>query len=103
MSSDTARPAAPPAASVGVSLHTTTEHNQTFGVLRVADTGPGMGEEALSRATETFYRAPGTRAPGSGLGLSVVAQVAELHGGKVVLSQNTPHGLVVELWVRDQG
>ncbi|GEM44496.1 sensor histidine kinase [Deinococcus cellulosilyticus] len=92
-----------PAASVGVSLHTTTEHNQTFGVLRVADTGPGMGEEALSRATETFYRAPGTRAPGSGLGLSVVAQVAELHGGKVVLSQNTPHGLVVELWVQSQG
>ena len=92
-----------PKSEVLVSLRSTTENQVPYVILQVADTGPGMTEETLSRATETFYRAPGTRAPGSGLGLSVVAQVAEVHEGKLVLSQNTPQGLVAELWVRNEG
>ena len=72
---------------------------QRFAVLSVTDTGPGLSPEATARATEAFYRAPGTRVPGSGLGLTVVAGVAEVHGGRLELLPNLPHGLRAELWL----
>ncbi|PZA05819.1 MULTISPECIES: ATP-binding protein [unclassified Meiothermus] len=75
------------------------ERRGGFAVLEVSDTGPGMPPEALRQAAEPFYRAPGTRAPGVGLGLSVVAQVAQAHGGRLELEANTPRGLVARLWL----
>jgi signal transduction histidine kinase len=70
-----------------------------YAVLSVTDNGLGMSPEALRRAAEPFYRAPGNRTPGSGLGLSVVARVAEAHGGRLELKTNPPHGLRVEVWL----
>lgn len=61
--------------------------------LSVADQGPGMSPEALAWATQPFYRLPGTSVPGSGLGLSVAAQVARVHGGTLSLESNRPNGL----------
>lgn len=75
------------------------ERREGFAVLRVEDGGPGLPPEALERAAEPFYRAPGTRAPGVGLGLSVAAQVAQAHGGRLELHPGRPHGLVAELWL----
>jgi len=54
-------------------------------VLEVADRGPGIPEEDAPRIFERFVRAGGVgngRANGSGLGLSIVAAVAEAHGGR---------------------
>ncbi|MGK0619582.1 HAMP domain-containing sensor histidine kinase [Meiothermus cerbereus] len=86
-----------PKAAVQVELETTPD--QAFAILRVRDEGPGMPPEVLKRATEPFYRAPGVRVPGHGLGLSVVAQVAQAHQGRLVLLPNQPQGLRAELWV----
>jgi two-component system, OmpR family, sensor histidine kinase MprB len=53
-------------------------------VLEVADAGPGIAEQDLPRVFDRFYRATGARTmPGSGLGLSIVRQVAVRHGGAV--------------------
>ena len=71
--------------------------------LSVADCGPGMSPEALANAAHPFYRTPGTAAPGSGLGLSVAAQVAAVHGGALQLAPHQPDGLVVELCLPVQG
>jgi two-component system OmpR family sensor kinase len=52
----------------------------------VADRGPGMTAEEASHVFERFYRADESRARasgGAGLGLSIVAAVAEAHGGTV--------------------
>jgi two-component system OmpR family sensor kinase len=66
----------------------------TRAVLTVADTGPGLTDEEAARAFERFYRADESRSRSSGgvgLGLSIVAAVAEAHGGAVA-ARATPGG-----------
>jgi two-component system sensor histidine kinase MprB len=56
------------------------------GELAVRDRGPGIAEEHVPFIFDRFYRAPSARSmPGSGLGLAIVRQVAEAHGGTVVV------------------
>ena len=56
--------------------------------LSVTDTGPGVPEADRGRVTERFVRLEKSRSqPGAGLGLSLVAAVAEAHGGRVELSE----------------
>jgi len=53
-------------------------------VLTVRDQGPGPDPADVERLFERFWRGPGASArPGSGLGLSIVAAIAERHGGAV--------------------
>jgi two-component system, OmpR family, sensor histidine kinase MprB len=53
------------------------------GEVVVADQGPGVAEEDLPRIFDRFYRAAGARSkPGAGLGLAIVREAAEAHGGK---------------------
>ncbi|WP_151479711.1 HAMP domain-containing sensor histidine kinase [Streptomyces albicerus] len=50
--------------------------------IEVLDRGPGIADEDLERVFDRFYRAPDARSlPGSGLGLSIVREVATAHGG----------------------
>ena len=52
----------------------------------VRDGGIGMAPSELARASERFFRAESARStPGSGLGLSLVQAVAQLHGGQFVI------------------
>ena len=57
-------------------------------VLQIADSGPGLSEEARRRAFEPFYT---TKSTGTGLGLAIVYRMAEAHGGDVTLC-NSPAG-----------
>jgi two-component system sensor histidine kinase QseC len=49
------------------------------GQVSVNDNGPGIPEAERSRVLERFYRPVDTIASGSGLGLSIVARIAEIH------------------------
>lgn len=65
----------------------------------VADRGPGIPEADRSRALRRFGRLEASRSqPGTGLGLSLAAAVARIHGGQLTLSDNDP-GLKVMLSV----
>ncbi len=72
----------PPGAPVVVTVRQETQS----AVIEVADSGPGLDPEQLEHVFERFYRADPSRARasgGAGLGLSIVAAVAEAHGGRV--------------------
>jgi two-component system, OmpR family, sensor kinase len=69
--------------------HVTVGRANGNGVVEVRDEGPGLSDTHLERVFERFYRADKSRARASGgvgLGLSIVAAVAQAHGGTVTVS-----------------
>ena len=62
-----------------------TESRAGRALVRVCDRGPGVPEAMRERIFESFFRLPGhaEQAGGVGLGLSLVKQIAERHGGSV--------------------
>lgn len=65
-------------------------------VLEVADNGPGLSEQDFPHVFERFWRAsdvPG----GCGLGLAIVAEIAQRHGGHAQVLAAQPRGLRVQL------
>lgn len=64
--------------------------------LEVADQGPGISAPDRTRLFEPFWRGAG--APGAaGLGLSIVKEMADLHGASVSVADNNPHGAVFRI------
>ena len=66
--------------------------------LRIADTGMGMDDTTLRRATEPFFTTKGP-GKGTGLGLSMVHGLAEQFGGRFSLQSRKDEGTVAELWL----
>jgi signal transduction histidine kinase len=61
------------------------------GVIVISDRGPGVPEAERGRVLERFVRLESARSrPGFGLGLSLAAAVARLHGGSLRLEDNAP-------------
>lgn len=83
---------APPTAGGGNGrVRVTLNRKDGMAVIIVSDTGPGISAEDRARAMERFVRLDKSRTlPGTGLGLSLVAAVARLHGGSLRLEDNEP-------------
>jgi len=54
--------------------------------LVVEDSGPGIPDKDMERVFDRFYRVPGTQSAGSGLGLSIVSEIAKTHSANVRLT-----------------
>ena len=65
--------------------------------IAVCDQGAGIAEDDLARIRDRFYRPAGQSAQGSGLGLSIVERIAELHGLKLELTNLATGGLCAKL------
>lgn len=81
----------PPGGSISVALR----RGESSVRLTIADTGIGVPSEDAARIFERFYRVDKARSRavgGSGLGLSIVKWIAELHGGAVELESRVGHG-----------
>ena len=92
---DNAAKFGPPGAPVEVGL--------VAGELTVRDHEPGIEAADLPHVFDRFYRAASARAvPGSGLGLSIVRQVAESHGGTVRAEPAPGGGTLIRLWLPDR-
>ncbi|WP_374347651.1 PAS domain-containing protein [Chitinimonas sp.] len=69
--------------------------------VRVVDQGIGMSSEHLARVFERFFRAdPSGNIPGTGLGMSLVKEIIELHFGEVQISSEVGQGTCVTLWLK---
>ncbi len=78
-----------------VVIETGTTANELF--IKVSDQGCGIAADELERIFEKFYRVPRIEesdAPGTGLGLPFVREVAELHGGRVTVASESGIGSV---------
>lgn len=87
-------------------MHNAVEHTPPGGSVRVTlraddramvtvdDTGPGVPAYAVERVFERFYSLPrpDTGRKSSGLGLSIVREIARLHGGEVTLENRAGGG-----------
>ncbi|WGS52925.1 sensor histidine kinase N-terminal domain-containing protein [Paraburkholderia sp. D15] len=67
-------------------------------LLQVIDNGPGIAVAERDAVFERFYRSEATQAvEGSGLGLSIVREIARVHGALIALSDAPGGGLVVSV------
>ena len=62
--------------------------------LRVSDSGPGIAPGDKSRIFERFFRSASARPAekGSGLGMAIVRELVELHGGSIRVEDNPGGG-----------
>ena len=82
-------------ADAPVHVRVATDHAHHTAVLEVADEGEGMEKETAARVFERFFRGDASRnrsKGGSGLGLSIVAAIAEAHGGSASVDSAVGQG-----------
>ncbi len=63
-------------------------------ILKISDNGPGFDEEHLQNLFHKFFRLPGTKTGGSGLGLSISKGFIEAHGGTISASNKVGGGAI---------
>jgi signal transduction histidine kinase len=86
-----AKPSCEPADGVPAEIVVSAAESGDRVLITVADRGPGIPPEDRARVVERFVRLEQSRSqPGSGLGLSLAAAVARLHGGELMLEDNAP-------------
>lgn len=70
--------------------------------VRVRDRGIGMRPEEMARVWERFYRADRSgHIPGTGLGMSLVKEIMEIHGGRAEIASECDKGTAVTLWLAE--
>lgn len=82
----------------GTAVQVQISHEPGTTCLTVSDDGPGIAAEERDRVLERFYRPLGTQASGSGLGLSIVKRIAEVHDAALqILAPSEGDGLRVKV------
>lgn len=94
----------PHGGQVSLSIEQADIDNEPCALVHVSDQGIGMTPEQLDRAFERFFRADTSgNIPGTGLGLNLVKEIAEIHGGTVSLRSQIGVGTVATLRLRMAG
>jgi signal transduction histidine kinase len=81
--------------------------NRELAYLRVSDTGPGIAPDHLPHLFDRFYRVDAARSrdpeddsnspTGSGLGLSIISWIVQMHGGEIHVSSKVGEGSIFEV------
>ncbi len=91
-----------PAGSVVVSTASVDEGGQSWVIVRVKDTGPGITPEDLPHIFERFYRgraAADYKTPGTGVGLSISREVVQKMGGQLTVETEVGVGSTFTVWL----
>ncbi len=93
----------PTGGQVNIQVETAEEKEGQWVTVSVRDTGPGIGADEQDRVFDHFYRgslAESGHIPGTGLGLSMVHEIMDAHGGRVTIDSTVGQGSVFALWLR---
>lgn len=71
-----------------VTVRTSLNKEQALAVLEVEDNGPGIPASERAHIFERFYRILGSNVQGSGLGLSIVREIAQQHDARIEITNN---------------
>ena len=90
----------PDGGEVRLSVTEVTRNSRLMAGIHVSDQGIGMTPEQQARIFERFYRAdPSGNIPGTGLGMSLVKEIMDLHGGEIEIVSAPGEGTTVTLWL----
>jgi signal transduction histidine kinase len=90
----------PAGGEVRIRYSTKQEGTQSMVGVTVSDQGIGMSPEQVSRVFERFYRADASgKIPGTGLGMSIVKEIVDIHHGSVELASALGTGTQVTVWL----
>jgi len=92
----------PAGGKVTVSTARQEAEGRVWATVTVADTGMGIPEEELSHVFDRFFRGAEPRSmqiSGTGLGLALVKETVELHGGRVTAESQVGKGSVFTIWL----
>jgi Signal transduction histidine kinase len=84
----------------GDSITVKTNFRDNKFLLSVSDTGIGIGDGAIDKIFDRFYREDRARAHdrnGTGLGLSIARWIVDKHGGSIKAQHNEPHGTIISI------
>ncbi|NCO60444.1 GAF domain-containing protein [bacterium] len=75
--------------------------DESFYIFSISDDGAGIAPEMADKIFEPFQRDPSARGvAGSGLGMAIVKEIAERHGGKAWIDPSRPRGARISLSIR---
>ncbi|HLT45799.1 MAG TPA: two-component regulator propeller domain-containing protein [Rubricoccaceae bacterium] len=89
----------PPGGTVELRLGRAERDGRALAAVAVRDSGPGIAEEALAHVFERFYRVDEAGGVGTGIGLALAKELAELHGGTVEVESAVGSGSVFTLFL----
>lgn len=79
-----------------IKLSCQADHINQKAIISIADSGPGVEPELRSRIKERFYRVVGSGQQGSGLGLSIVDKIVQIHDANWHLDESEWGGLLIQ-------
>lgn len=85
--------------SVTVTLNKITVEGSNYASIQVADTGIGISDENKEKIFDRFFQEEfaSTAYVGSGIGMHIVHEYVQLHGGEITIRDNQPQGTIVEI------
>lgn len=83
-----------------IEIHHRTSDDKVYIGIRIVDSGIGMGCDDLNKLFEPFFRATNVSdIPGTGLGMSIVKEIIELHDGIIEVESKLNIGTKVTCWL----
>lgn len=90
----------PSGGEVAVTLNQISRGDHDGYAIDISDHGLGMSDETMARICERFFRADTSGSiSGTGLGMSIVKEIMELHGGTVSIASSLGIGSTVSIWL----
>jgi signal transduction histidine kinase len=84
---------------VSIAVRFTGSRDEAMVGLSVRDEGIGMTQASVGRICERFFRADTSgKYPGTGLGMAIVKEIVDLHGGRLAVDSRLGAGTTVTLW-----